>query len=64
MFTFIAHSHCKPITWLHDTLGSNCNSSTQVHNYKVFTIELQIKVTAGGENYNYNYCTRKTVIIM
>ena len=30
----------------------------------VFIIELQIKATAGGENYNYNYCIRKTVIIM
>ena len=33
------------------------------HNYKVFIIELQIKATAGGKNYNYHYCTRKTVII-
>jgi len=29
----------------------------------VFIIELQIKATAGGENYNYNYCMRKTVVI-
>jgi len=42
-------------------LGSNCNSNTEVHNYNVFIIELQIRATAGGEN--YNYCTRKTVII-
>jgi len=25
---------------------------------------LQIKTTAGSENYNYNYCTRKTVLIL
>ena len=37
------------ITWLHDILGSNYNSSTEVHNYKAFIIELQIKVTAGGK---------------
>jgi len=59
----VAHSHCKPITWLRDRLRSNCNSNTEVHNDKVFIIELQIKSTSGGENYNYNYCTRKTVII-
>ena len=29
----------------------------------VFILELQSKATAGGENYNYNYCIRKTVII-
>jgi len=29
----------------------------------VFIIELQIKTTVGGENYNYNYCIRKIVII-
>jgi len=39
--------------------------STEVYNYLVFIIELelQIKSTAGGENYNYNYCIRKTVTI-
>jgi len=46
------------------TLGSNCNSNIEVRNYMVFIIELQIKATAGGENYNYNYCSRKVVIIM
>ena len=30
-------------------LGSSCNSSTEVHNYIVFIIELLIKATAGGE---------------
>jgi len=30
----------------------------------VFIVELQIKATAGSENYNYNYCIRKIVIIM
>jgi len=59
----VAHSHCKSITWLHDMLGSNCNYSTEVHNYMVFITELQIKATAGGENYNYIYCITKTVII-
>jgi len=29
----------------------------------VFIIELQIKATAGGENYHYDYCLWKTVII-
>jgi len=33
---------------------------TLFHNYKVY---IKIKVTTGGENYNYNYCTRKAVII-
>jgi len=44
-------------------IGNNCHSNTDVHNYKVYIMELQIKSTSGGENYNYNYCTRKTVII-
>jgi len=26
-------------------------------------MELQIKTTAGGENYKYNYCITKTVSI-
>ena len=59
-----ACSHYKSITWLNDILGSYCNASTKVHNYKAFNIGLQIKATAGGGNYKYRYCTRKTVIIM
>jgi len=39
-------------------LENNCNFSTEVHNYMVF---IMIKATAGGENYNYNYCIWKTV---
>ena len=45
------------------TPSSNLQPPVEVHNYKVFIIELQIIATAGGENHNYNYCTRKTVII-
>jgi len=60
----VAHSYRKSITWLDETLGSNCNCTTEVHNYMVFIVELQIKATAGSENYNYNYCIRKIVIIM
>jgi len=41
-------------------LDSNCNCSTEVHNDMVF---ITIKATVGGENYNCNYCIRKTVII-
>ena len=55
----ISHSYCKSITWPRD-IESNCNCGVEVHNYKVYTT---IKVTAGGENYDYNYCTRKAVII-
>jgi len=45
-------------------LGGNYNSSAEIYNYMVFIIEVKIKANAGGENCNYNYCTRKTVIIM
>jgi len=36
----IAHSHCKSITWFHEMLGTDCNSSAEVRNYKVFIIDL------------------------
>ena len=31
-------------------VGKTCNYRTEVHNYMLFTIELQVKATAGGEN--------------
>jgi len=58
----VAHSHCKSITWLHDILGSNCNYSTEVHNYKALITELQIKATARGET-TITITEQKTVII-
>jgi len=65
----VTYLHCctftlQSITWLHDILGSNCHSRTEVHNYKVFIIKLQIEATAGGKHYDYSYCARKTVIII
>jgi len=36
----VAYSHCKPI--MTSCYISNCNCGTEVHNHKVFTIELQI----------------------
>ena len=45
-------SHCCTFTLQvnhHSILGSNCNYSTEVHNYKALITELQIKATAGSE---------------